>query len=64
MVFIALNNNEIIFAHNSSKGKYKCIYSNEKIFLLIKVKMIKSHILDIIYYKYVYNQQFIYYNLN
>jgi hypothetical protein len=39
MVFIALNNNnEIIFAHNSSKGKYKCIYCNEKIFFVNKSK--------------------------
>jgi Fe2+ or Zn2+ uptake regulation protein len=39
MVFIALNNeNELIFAHNSSKGKYKCIYCNEKIFFVNKSK--------------------------
>ena len=39
MVFIALNNNnEIIFAHNFSKGKYKCIYCNEKIFFVNKSK--------------------------
>ena len=39
MVFIALNNNnEIIFAHNSSKGKYNCIYCNEKIFFVNKSK--------------------------
>lgn len=39
MVFIALNNNsEIIFAHNSSKGKYKCIYCDDKIFFVNKSK--------------------------
>ena len=44
MVFIALNNNnEIIFAHNSSKGKYKCIYCNEKIFF-VNISIIYKHI--------------------
>ena len=39
MVFIALNNeNELIFAHNSSKGKYKCIFCNDKIFFVNKSK--------------------------
>jgi len=39
MVFIALNNNnEIIFAYNSSKGKYKCIYCNDNIFYVNKSK--------------------------
>ena len=37
MVFIAFNNkNEIIFANNSSKGKYKCVFCNDNIFYVKK----------------------------
>ena len=37
MVFIAFNNkNEIIFANNSSKGKYKCVFCNHNIFYVKK----------------------------
>ena len=39
MVFIVLNENKIkVFAHDSIKGRYKCIFCNKKIFLVNKSK--------------------------